>query len=157
MPIPVRRDPFPKETESLPELRVPQARVLSILQPESIDTPAVDWPVLTWAMLSRLTGYSQRSGTVNRALNGIPCTCRTGEAHEGLLGMGMVVERVLDIEGMEEVNYRATEKGVRAYQAFVVRHGELPAVREKTGCVNKRYRKEIRENDETNPADERLT
>ena len=140
MPVSVRRDLA---------LRTPQARVLAALMPANPALPPFLWPCLTRAVLARRAGYTAISGSVTRALNGIQPGSSSdaapngtpGKGHPGLLARGMIEEFILDIEGVKEVNYRATALGVQAYQTYIATHGELPELKDKEGCINDRYRK----------------
>lgn len=135
-PVPERVRP----TEDL-DLRTPQARVLAPLMPDHPDDGVWNWPTVTRAQLGVRAGYTAISGTVTRALNGIRPGSSSGDAHPGLLARGMVEEVILDVEGVKEVNYRATALGVRAYLAHIRKHGKLPQLRDRETCTNDRYKK----------------
>lgn len=143
MPVSVKRDPF----SGLPiirtdlSLRTPQARILAALMPEYPEDPVSEWPVVTRAQLGVRAGYTAISGTVTRALNGIKAGSSSGDPHPGLLAREMVEEVILLIEDVKEVNYRATARGVAAYQEYLKDHPALPVVRDKDSCTNDRYRK----------------
>jgi hypothetical protein len=142
MPVPVKRDPFsgrPIVPSDL-RLRTPQARVLAALVPDDPAAPLIDWPLVTRAQLGVRAGYTATSGTITRALNGIRAGSSSGDPHPGLLARGMVVEVVLDVEGTQEVNYRTTALGVRAYREYVAARGKLSAVKDPATCTNDRYR-----------------
>lgn len=144
MPISVNRSPFAaattKQTTDL-TLRTPQARILAALVPDDPSDPQSEWPLVTRAQLGVRAGYTAISGTVTRALNGIREGSSSGDHHQGLLERGLIEEVVLSIEGVSEINYRATAAGIRAYQAHIATHGEhLPGVRDVTACTNNRYR-----------------
>lgn len=145
MPVSVRHSPFdrpaPTQAPNL-ALRTPQARVLAALQPDDPSDPLIDWPLVTRAQLGVRAGYTAISGTVTRALNGIrPGNTTSGDPHPGLLERGMIEEVVLDIEGVREVNYRATALGVRAYQAYIAAHkNKLPDLKPADLCTNDHYR-----------------
>lgn len=140
MPVSVNRDPFgagqPARSAANPALRTPQARVLAAIQPDDPGDPAFEWPILTRARLAVRAGYTAISGTVTRALNGIRAGSSSGDAHPGLLALGYIEEVVLDIEGVSEVNYRATTAGVRAYQLHLATVGQLPKVKDAVVCTN---------------------
>lgn len=123
-------------------LRSPQARVLAALQPDDPTDQIIDWPLVTRAQLAVRAGYTAISGTVTRALNGIREGSSSGDPHPGLLARGMIVEVTLDVEGTKEVNYRATDLGVRAYQAYLAERGGLPALKDAATCTNDRYKKD---------------
>ncbi len=130
MPVSRLRDPF--RAAPATSLRLPEARVLAVLQPTSPADPVTSWPLLTRARLSTSAGYTETSGTVTRALNG-----SHKRGHPGLLALGLVVEEVLDIDGVSEVNYLATAAGVAAYRAYAAAHGgEMPEVKDAATCVN---------------------
>lgn len=122
---------MPKISENLqrPELRTPQARVLSALAAEGL-------PALTRQEMAESAGFSPLSGTVWRALNGLPEGSSSGDAHAGLLRMGMVVELTLDIDGIKEVRYRITLAGLDA-----LRRWQSVPMRSKERSTNKRYKR----------------
>jgi hypothetical protein len=100
----------------------------------------IEWPVVNRAQLAICVGYTGTSGSITRVMNGIREGSSSGSAHPGLLGLGLVVEDILDIDGLLEVNYRATPEGVRAYQAYLSANGdELPEVKDAATCTNDRY------------------
>jgi hypothetical protein len=105
----------------------------------------IAWPVLTRAKLCRQAGFKSTSGSITRVLNGIrPGNRTSGAPHPGLVERGLVEVVVLDIEGVREVNYRITLAGIRAYEAYLVRGGRLPEVKDAATCTNCRYqRKEV--------------
>lgn len=154
MPVSIKRSPFvatasvSKTTKSKPRkmprrlLRTPQARCLAALQPDDVSDPISEWPLVTRAQLGVRAGYTAVSGTVTRALNGIHEDSSSGDAHPGLLRLGLVEEVILDVMGVSEVNYRATMAGVRAYQTYMITHGSaLPQLRDAAICTNDRYKK----------------
>lgn len=138
MPVHVRIDPFSQQpvVRSDLTLRTPQARVLHALMPEFPDDPVIMWPLLNRVQLSLRAGYTAISGTVTRALNGIKAGSSSGDPYPGLLVRGLIEEVVLTIEGVSEVNYRATANGVRAYKKHVAEHGTLPALKDTASCTN---------------------
>lgn len=151
MPVSVRRSPFHGEPpkDGAVKLRTPQARVLAALQPDDPSDPVSEWPLVTRAQLGVRAGYTAISGTVTRALNGIKPGSSSGDAHPGLLMLGMVEEVVLDVEGVTEVNYRATTEGVSAYRLHCATSGaSLPPLRDAATCTNDRYRRDADQNSE---------
>ena len=149
MPVSIKRSPFvttagvSKTAKSKPRksLRTPQARCLAALQPDDVSDPISEWPLVTRAQLSIRAGYTAISGTVTRALNGIHEGSSSGDAHPGLLRLGLVEEVILDVVGVSEVNYRATASGVRVYRKYVVTNGDtLPQLRDAAICTNDRYK-----------------
>lgn len=142
MPVSVKIDPFSKRPVVRDDLslRTPQARILAALMPDDPTDQLCDWPLVTRAQLGVRAGYTAISGTVTRALNGIRAGSSSGDPHPGLIARGMVEEEILTIEGVSEVNYRATDTGVRAYRAHAEVHGELPVVRDAGVCTNDRYK-----------------
>lgn len=132
---------YPLEpVEAKPTLRTPQARILAALMPTDSTYPIFDWPLYTRAALGTAAGYTAISGSVTRALNGIRPGSSSGDAHLGLIALGLVEEVVLDIDGVAETNYRTTAAGIVAYRAYISRIGELPAQRDKSSCINDRYK-----------------
>lgn len=147
MPVSVRRSPFNNGDQlsnppSASLIRTPQARVLAALVPEDPMGYVIDWPIWTRALLAVRAGYTAVSGTVTRALNGIRPGSSSGEPHAGLLDLGYIEEVVLDIDGVNEVNYRITAAGIRAYQEYVAAKGKLPELRDAASCTNHRYKAE---------------
>lgn len=126
----------------MPPLRVPQARVLRGLMPPCITDPPYEWPCLTRIALADRAGYTAISGSVTRALNGIHPGSSSGDPHIGLIGMKYVDVINIDVDGVEEQNYRITQLGIQAYVAFLAMGGQLPPVKDASICVNQRYRKE---------------
>jgi hypothetical protein len=127
------------EPASPPPLRVPQARVLRALVPADHDSDPSDWPLLTRALLGQRAGFTEKSGSVTRALNGIRAGSSSGDAHAGLVALGYVETVDIDLDGVVEVSYRATRAGVAAYLAFLASGGELPPVRDAASATNRRY------------------
>lgn len=138
--VATERDPF----RGLPPergLRVPQARVLAALAPADPSLPQCRWPLLTRSALGVGAGYTPISGTVNRALLGIPVngSRKTGEPHPGLIARGLVEAIEIDLDGVVEVNYRATPAGLTAYLEHVATRG-IPPIKDAASCTNDRYR-----------------
>lgn len=140
MPVSIKRGPFagpPPETG----LRVPQARVLRALVPEYPTDPKSEWPLLSRAALGVRAGYTAISGTITRALNGIQPGSSSGDPHVGLIGRGLVEEVRIDVDGTVEINYRATDAGVRTFVEYVKVNGDkLPPLKDQSSCVNDRYK-----------------
>ena len=122
-------------------LRTPQVRVLAALQPTYSDDPPSEWPLVNRAQLAVRAGYTAISGTITRVLNGIRAGSSSGDPHPGLLVRGLVEVVILDVEGVSEVNYRATAKGVMAYLRHTESCGRVPEVRDRDTYINDRYRK----------------
>lgn len=139
MPVAVQRSPF-DEPPPL-KLRTPQARVLAALMPDNLNDAWFDWPTYNRAQLNIRAGFTGVSGTLTRVLNGIRPGSSSGGAHPGLLALELVKAETLDIDGVAEVNYHITSKGIVAYQAYVAEHGALPQVRSIEASTNHRYRK----------------
>lgn len=140
---------MPVSRKPPPALRTLQARVIAPLIPRDPSTPPICWPVVNRAQLAARAGFTAISGSITRALNGVRPGSTSdarrdadgnivelGKGHPGLLAMGLVVEIPLDIEGVVEVNYRATLDGVRAYRAYIAQHGELPPPRDRETSTN---------------------
>ncbi len=141
MPVAVGRDPFSVPVSPKSTLRTLQARVLAVLMPESLGAPLIDWPLCNRSQLGTSAGYTSLSGSCTRALNGVREGSSSGDAHLGILALGYVVEVVLDVEGVTEMNYRATPAGVAAFAAYITEHGAMPPLRDITACRNKRQGK----------------
>lgn len=129
-------------TDQIPKLRVPQARVLRALVPVCPTDTIDEWPLLTRKAMAILAGYSEISGSITRALMGIRATNKSsGDPHKGLIELGLVQVVELEVEqGIFETNYRATIHGMRALRKFLTSGGRLPAVRERGLHVNHRFR-----------------
>jgi hypothetical protein len=56
------------------------------------------------------------------------------------LALGFVEEMSLDIDGVQEVNYRATKAGAQAFAMYLEECGSLPELRPIDVCTNHRYR-----------------
>lgn len=125
------------------KLKLPQARVLKALMPRRPDQHPSEWPLLTRSQLCVRAGYSEISGSITRALNGIrPGNKTSGEPHPGVIERGLVETTELDIDGVMEVNYRITPLGVSVFQAYLSEYGDdLPPLREAALCTNQRYAK----------------
>lgn len=125
--------------QEIPKLRVPQARVLRALMPvDSKDLPD-EWPLLRRDIMAIRAGYTPISGSITRALMGIKEGSSSGDAHPGILTMGLIETVELDICGLMETNYRITRLGVLAFQRFLEEGGKLPTVRDPSIHTNQRY------------------
>ncbi|HZL35055.1 MAG TPA: HNH endonuclease [Tepidisphaeraceae bacterium] len=109
-------------------IRVPQARVLRALLPKNRNE---DGPVLTKAELAQYIGFSDISGTINRALYGISGGSSSGNPNRGLLDRGLVHRA----EAGSGEGFQITPQGLKAIQEY----GELPNLRNREICINHRY------------------
>lgn len=135
------KDPFrgsaPSEPKPKIELRVPQARLLAALIPADPTSYWTEWPFLNRAALAVQAGYTAISGSVTRALNGVREGSSSGPPQLGLLALELVEEVELDLDGVKELNYRATPLGIRVYKEYITkRGGQLPKHRDKAVSVN---------------------
>ena len=122
-------------------LRIPQVRVLRALMPMNPSDNPTEWPLLTRPMLGVAAGYTPISGSITRVLNGIHEGSSSGEAHPGLIELGLVESISLEIDGVTETNYCITSKGIHKYLSFVATNSDqLPEVRDASTCTNDRYR-----------------
>lgn len=136
MPVAVRQSPLASSKPNI-ELRVPQARVLRVLMPDRPDDPPMDWPTLCRAVLGLRAGYTAISGSITRALNGIRPGSSSGDAHLGLVALGLVEVGEVDVDGVVERSYRITEAGIREFGRFMAQNGNaLPPLRDAALCVN---------------------
>lgn len=149
MPVAVRNNVVTNNTNNTTTkpnkhiLKIPQARVLAALMPEDVNSPSIDWPLITRANLNTACGYSQISTGVTRPMQGIPPGSSSGNSYPGLIALKYVEEIVLDIEGVSEINYRITPIGAMAYLEWSITNGKLPELRDKNSCINDRYKKSV--------------
>ena len=118
--------------ELLSKLRVPQVRVLSVLAGNGENLPS-----LTRTKLQQRCGFSEKSGTITRVMNGVKEGSSSGAARPGLIDLLLVRSYVLNVDGAEEVVYKATELGLAVLRA----HGpeNLPPLRGRDVSTNLRY------------------
>lgn len=116
-------------------LRIPQVRVLEVLNAEA---PAA----MRRAVLSEHLGTSEISGTLGRALHGV-LPGGVNAVHLGLLELGYVSREDLDIDGLRETVYQITDAGKAVLESLPeeVRRKARGELRERTLCINKRYRR----------------
>ena len=114
-------------------LKIPQIRVLRLL---------ADGGGCSRARLSELAGYTAISGTVTRVIHGLREGSTSGPAYPGLLDAGLVEENALNMDGIKEVCYTITEAGLSALAALNGEASNLPPLRNRKVCTNKRYQKE---------------
>ena len=136
-------------TETVPTLRVPQARVLNALLPANPSYPTSEWPLLTRKMLNVAVGYSPISTGVTRPLYGVSEGSSTAHPHKGLLALGLVEVVQVDVQGAVEDNYRITKLGIVALGKFLVEGGKLLPTRDRgkgvidtSSYTNKRYKEQ---------------
>ncbi|MGH7172769.1 MAG: DUF1810 family protein [Gemmataceae bacterium] len=127
----------PIKTPGVPSLPMPQARVLQALLPVDGVKPS-----MSRAELCKKVGYTETSGTITRALNGIREGGGSGTPHKGLLDSGLVTEAKRDEDN--EAAYQITNEGIKAIEDYLKEHGELPKPRDKTLSTNIRYQKDQR-------------
>lgn len=118
------------------KLRIPQLRVLGVLLPDDSSKSALIWPAITTNELAKRIGVSTISDSIRRAMRGLPKGSSSGEAHPGLLALGLAEELVYDVDGRREVAYRATPTGIVAYRRHIAAVGELPPLKDKASSVN---------------------
>lgn len=125
------------------KLTVPQLRVLRLLMPPDPSQPKYDWPCATRAGIQKTVGATERSGLTTTVLRGRGAAAGhkgTGGSSVRLLTTGLVETVVVEIEeGIKETSYRITEVGIEEYRKFVESGGELPPLRSREDCVNRRY------------------
>jgi hypothetical protein len=110
-------------------LRLPQLKVLAALGSSSLRRED----------LAAKAKFRPKTGTINAALHGVKEGSSTGSPRPGLLEMGMVDRIELDIDGLVELRYVATDKGKAALARWLDEHGPLPVGRDKDASVNRRY------------------
>lgn len=115
MPVSVRRDPFGKEpVPKYRPLRTPHARVLLALMPKRPSDPVCEWPVFTRAQMRVACGFSP-TNSMNRILHGVK---EGPHKHLGLIGEGYLEEVPIDVDGLIEMNYRLTPKGLQVCRSL---------------------------------------
>lgn len=124
-----------------PTIRLPQARILHALAPppDYGECDPMHWPIMTRQALARLSGYSEISGSVTRSLNGVPEGSSSGPAQAGLIELRYVEVVTVDIDGVNEENYRITPSGLAALRAWRSAGRTLPPIKEAASCTNRRY------------------
>lgn len=126
-----------KLSEKEEGLRVPQARILSVLMPENEDDKWFDWPVYPRSELNHKAGYTEMSGSVTRALNGIRETNqKSGKKHKGLIARGLVEAVEIELADGVDTGYRITRAGIDAMRAH---NKPLPKMRDTAHYTNRRY------------------
>jgi hypothetical protein len=110
------------------DLRIPQLRILRVLG---------EGGSLTRAKINQRCGFSEQSGTIVSAMNGVREGSSSGAARPGLLALGLVVKEDLDIDGVVEMSYIITSKGREALELHA--GIKLPEMRNKDSTTNKRY------------------
>lgn len=120
-------------------LRLPHARVLLALLPAYPEDPPEEWPLLTRPMLGARAGYTAVSGTVTRALHGIREGSTSGRKSAGLLELELVEALILHIEGVKEINYRITRKGIDVIQKHIASGVNVEIPIDKSRYINNRY------------------
>ena len=114
------------------KLRTPEARVLAEL---------LNGACLTRTKLNQRIGFSELSGTVNFALNGMKIGPSSSKHYPGLLALKLVTRTELDIDGLKEWVYEITPLGREALQSYLdKRGGEMPPMRSKEDSTNSRYK-----------------
>lgn len=108
-------------------LRVPQLRVLQVLSQGG---------AMSRQRICQLVGFSDTSGTMSYMLHGKKVSKANPIPFPGLLELGMLCRDELDIDGVSEIVYRITKKG---REALAEQGGELPELRDKSLCTNRRY------------------
>ncbi len=116
------------------KLTLPQARVLSTLLPHSTEDLPSEWPLLKRSEMASHASFTSISGTINRALTGIPEGSSSGPPQSGLKHLGLV-----EVIG---VHHRITLKGVLTLVEFFIDRGylDLPPVRDAITHTNRRYK-----------------
>jgi hypothetical protein len=115
-------------------LRLPQIRVLQVLAecPQAFRTVA---------RIAERAGISPKSATTGQALRGVRPGSKYVKPRPGLVDLGLVERVVLDIDGLEEIDYRITPAGLAAMAEIEQSGRPIPPLRDKSLCVNQRYRR----------------
>ncbi len=117
------------------DIKLPQARVLSVLLPEHGDNPPVG--TIPRAVLAAEAGFVPTSGTMSKVLRSKDGT--------GLLQTGLVDLVQLDLDGVTADAYRITRKGIQVMRDWL-RHNELPPLKDATLCTNDRFKEQYGNN-----------
>lgn len=120
-----------------PPLKIPQARVLAVLCPDTGDAPPLG--TIPRAVLAEAAGFVPTSGTMSKVLNGIQNpNSSTGKQQDGLLQYGYIEKVYVELDGATADSYRITRAGIRAIRAWLAVN-QLPAKRDEALCTNQRY------------------
>lgn len=142
--LPLNENPFeatpPPKQQLDTSLRTPQARLLNALMPKNPGDEPFDWPLLNRSALGVQAGYTAISGTVTRALNGVP-EGSPNNPHPGLLERRLIEEVEIELDSGVEINYRITAIGVIVFKQWLADGNTIPPPRDKSLCTNDRYRK----------------
>lgn len=115
-------------------LRVPQIRVLLALSDNDGGLPIA----LSRSKINEKCGLALTSGTVTRAMHGLPGNTSSGPAFPGLVNLGLVSVTDIDVDGVLERCYQITPLGLNVLECC---DKDLPKVRSKEASTNKRYKK----------------
>ena len=110
------------------KIRLPQIRALQALKSGEL---------MTQVKICRACGFSEKSGTIRSIINGVPEGSSSGPARPGLVTLGLVDRVELDIEGVLEVVYRITDRGLARLEQ---EDRQLPPLRDKDISTNRRYK-----------------
>lgn len=111
------------------KIPTPHLRVLKALSKDN-DLPR--------SKLNGKAGFSDGSGTLNVALNGRKKN-DYGNGIKGLLDLGYVSRKEVDVDGVTDSIYHLTAAGAKALERYLAEHSKLPSIRDKSACVNTRY------------------
>ena len=128
----------PRTVKPTLTLKMPQARVLKALLPTNPKADQEDWPLYNRVVLAEYSGFNPITGTINRALNGIPEGSSSGDSHPGLLARGMLTMISVDSDGVAQAHYRITLLGIEAIVAFLATN-TIPPPKDRATCTNSRY------------------
>lgn len=110
------------------KLKLPQLRILTAL---------AGGGALTRQKICAAAGFSELSGTITSALNGVREGSSSGAAHPGLIRLGLVEKTEIDLDGTIEAVYQITERGHEVLRAA---GRELPETRSRELSTNRRYK-----------------
>jgi hypothetical protein len=111
---------------------VPQARVLKALR----DAGAA----LSRPEIAERAGFTGKSGTVTRAMNGIPEGSSSGKRQRGLIDLGYVERKEMKTGGgSAQTVYTITDGGLRALNEYLSTD-DLGELKDKEQCTNQRYK-----------------
>ncbi len=116
----------PRRTPS--DMKPGHAEVLTVLAPRYDGQHEIDWPTLSRRIIAERSGYA----ACTRIFNGIKEGSKTDRAHPGLIALGFIEELTFDFDGVKELAYKITPRGVAALRDHITKHGPVQKNLEKS-------------------------